>query len=111
MTLVEQIGFSKSESKDLVDMFFEQMKDTLTSGEEIKIHGFGNFRLREKQQRPGRNPKTKEDYTIAARRVVLFKSSKLLKQRIAINYNIPSANEVDIFSEVMAELISSDEVV
>lgn len=73
-------GFSKKEAADLVDQVFDSMKETLGRGEKIKISGFGNFVLRDKRQRQGRNPQTGEPITITARRVLNFKASQLLKQ-------------------------------
>ena len=72
-------GFSKKESADLVDLVFETMKETLGRGEKIKISGFGNFVVREKKQRIGRNPQTGEPIPISARRVLTFKPSQVLK--------------------------------
>jgi integration host factor subunit alpha len=73
-------GFSKKESADLVDLVFEMMKETLGRGEKIKISGFGNFVLRDKRQRPGRNPQTGDPIKISERRVLTFKASQVLKQ-------------------------------
>src|SRR5687767_16040101 len=75
-------GFSKKESADIVDLVFEMMKETLGRGEKIKISGFGNFVLRDKRQRQGRNPQTCEPITITERRVFTFKASELLKQAL-----------------------------
>jgi integration host factor subunit alpha len=75
-------GFSKKESADLVDLVFEMMKETLARGEKIKISGFGNFVLRDKKERPGLNPQTKERITISERRVLTFKASQILKQAL-----------------------------
>jgi integration host factor subunit alpha len=75
-------GFSKKESADLVDLVFETMKETLGRGEKIKISGFGNFVLRDKRQRQGRNPQTGDPIVITARRVLNFKASQLLKQAL-----------------------------
>lgn len=75
-------GFSKKEAADLVDLVFETMKETLGRGEKIKISGFGNFVLRDKRERQGRNPQTGEPITISARRVLNFKASQLLKQSL-----------------------------
>ena len=75
-------GFSKKESADIVDMVFEMMKETLGRGEKIKISGFGNFVLRDKHQRPGRNPQTGEPIKISERRVLTFKASQILKQAL-----------------------------
>ena len=76
-------GFSKKESADLVDLIFEMMKETLGRGEKIKVSGFGNFVLRDKKQRPGRNPQTGEAIEISERRVLTFKASQILK--LALN--------------------------
>ncbi len=75
-------GFSKKESSDLVDLVFETMKETLGRGEKIKISGFGNFVLRDKRQRQGRNPQTGDPIVITERRVLSFKASQLLKQAL-----------------------------
>jgi integration host factor subunit alpha len=73
-------GFSRKESAELVDLVFEMMKETLGQGEKIKISGFGNFVLRDKRQRPGRNPQTGQPIRISERRVLTFKASQILKQ-------------------------------
>jgi integration host factor subunit alpha len=75
-------GFSKKEAADLVDQIFELMKETLGRGEMIKISGFGNFVLRDKRQRQGRNPQTGEPIVISSRRVLTFKPSQLLKEEL-----------------------------
>jgi integration host factor subunit alpha len=75
-------GFSKKEAADIVDMVFEMMKETLGRGEKIKISGFGNFVLRDKRQRPGRNPQTGDPIKISERRVLTFKASQILKQAL-----------------------------
>lgn len=75
-------GFSKKESADLVDLVFEMIKETLGKGEKVKISGFGNFVLRDKRQRPGRNPQTGEAIQISERRVLTFKASQILKQAL-----------------------------
>jgi integration host factor subunit alpha len=75
-------GFSKKESADLVDLVFETLKETLGRGEKVKISGFGNFVLRDKRQRQGRNPQTGEPIVISRRRVLSFKASQLLKQAL-----------------------------
>ena len=72
-------GFSKKEAADVVEAVFELMKNTLAEGEKIKISGFGNFVVREKKARIGRNPQTGEEITISARRVLTFKPSQVLK--------------------------------
>jgi integration host factor subunit alpha len=76
----EQVGgFSKKEAADLVDQVFDTIKAVLETGEKIKISGFGNFVVREKKPRPGRNPQTGQEITIEARRVLTFKPSNVLK--------------------------------
>ena len=75
-------GFSKKESVDLVDLVFETLKETLGRGEKIKISGFGNFVLRDKRERQGRNPQTGPPIVIAERRVLSFKPSQILKQAL-----------------------------
>lgn len=75
-------GFSKKESADMVDLVFDMMKETLGRGEKIKISGFGNFVLRDKRQRPGRNPQTGDPIKISERRVLTFKASQILKQAL-----------------------------
>src|ERR1700716_2155790 len=75
-------GFSKKESADIVDLVFEMMKETLGRGEKIKISGFGNFVLRDKRQRPGRNPQTGDPIKISERRVLTFKASQILKMAL-----------------------------
>jgi integration host factor subunit alpha len=75
-------GFSRKESAELVDLVFEMMKETLGKGEKIKVSGFGNFVLRDKRQRPGRNPQTGEPIKISERRVLTFKASQILKQTL-----------------------------
>ena len=77
-----QLGMSKREAKDMVEAFFEEIRQALERGEQVKISGFGNFDLREKNQRPGRNPKTGEDIPISARRVVTFRPGQKLKARV-----------------------------
>jgi integration host factor subunit alpha len=81
----EQVGgFSKKEAADLVDQVFDTMKVVLESGEKIKISGFGNFVVREKKPRPGRNPQTGQEITIEARRVLTFKPSNVLKDALNV---------------------------
>jgi integration host factor subunit alpha len=75
-------GFSRKESAELVDLVFEMMKETLGKGEKIKVSGFGNFVLRDKRQRPGRNPQTGQPIKISERRVLTFKASQILKQTL-----------------------------
>jgi integration host factor subunit alpha len=86
-------GFSKKEAADLVDQVFDSMKETLGRGEKIKISGFGNFVLRDKRQRQGRNPQTGEPIVITARRVLNFKASQLLKQALNEGLTDPAWSE------------------
>lgn len=80
-----KIGFSKKESSDIVELVFDTLKETLERGEKIKISGFGNFVVREKRSRVGRNPQTGEAIEITARRVLTFRPSQVLKS--ALNQN------------------------
>lgn len=80
--LVEEIGLSKKDSKDLVESFFDSIRETLIQGEQVKLSGFGNFEVREKSQRPGRNPKTGEEIPITARTVVTFRPGQKLKSKV-----------------------------
>lgn len=80
--LFEKLGVSKRDAKDLVEAFFEEVRRSLENGEQVKLSGFGNFDLRDKNQRPGRNPKTGEDIPITARRVVTFRPGQKLKSQI-----------------------------
>jgi len=80
--LFEELGLNKREAKDIVEMFFEEIRRALERGEQVKLSGFGNFDLREKRQRPGRNPKTGEEIPITARRVVTFHPGQKLKSRV-----------------------------
>ena len=83
-TLYEELGINKREAKDLVDLFFEEIRVSLEANEEVKLSGCGNFELRDKRQRPGRNPKTGEDIPISARRVVTFRPGQKLKARVEV---------------------------
>lgn len=80
--LYEELGLNKREAKEIVELFFEEIKDSLAKGEQVKLSGFGKFELRDKSSRPGRNPKTGEEIPITARRVVTFKSGQKLKARV-----------------------------
>lgn len=82
-------GYSKAECAALVDLVFEMMKETLGRGEKLKMSGFGNFELRDKGSRPGRNPQTGDPIEIRARRVLTFKPSLILKQ--SLNAPLPAA--------------------
>tara|TARA_B100000959_G_scaffold1472_1_gene1595 strand:- start:91 stop:396 length:306 start_codon:yes stop_codon:yes gene_type:complete len=80
--LHEELGLNKREVKDIVELFFDEIKLSLESGNQVKISGFGNFDLRDKNERPGRNPKTGEEIPISARRVVTFRPGQKLKLRV-----------------------------
>jgi len=80
--LFKQLGLNKREAKDVVEKFFEHIRTALERGGQVKLSGFGNFDLREKRQRPGRNPKTGEAIPISARRVVTFRPGQKLKLRV-----------------------------
>lgn len=80
--LSEKLGFSKRDAKDTIEVFFEEIRQALANGEQVKLSGFGNFDLRDKSERPGRNPKTGEDIPISARRVVTFRPGQKLKSRV-----------------------------
>ncbi len=80
--LFEELGLNKREAKELVEIFFEEVRCALEQGHEVKLSGFGNFILRDKNQRPGRNPKTGEEIPISARRVVTFRPGQKLKARV-----------------------------
>ncbi len=80
--LFEKVGLNKREAKDMVEAFFDEVRDALEKGNGVKLSGFGNFQLREKPQRPGRNPKTGEEIPITARRVVTFHASQKLKATV-----------------------------
>lgn len=82
--LFEELGLNKREAKELVEMFFEQIRMALEDGRQVKLSGFGNFDLRDKNQRPGRNPKTGEEIPITARRVVTFRPGQKLKARVEL---------------------------
>ena len=80
--LYEELGLNKREAKELVELFFEEIRHALEDNEQVKLSGFGNFDLRDKSQRPGRNPKTGEEIPITARRVVTFRAGHKLKSRV-----------------------------
>jgi integration host factor subunit alpha len=80
--LNNEIGLNKREAKELDDMLFNDIKNILSEGHEVKLSGFGNFQLRDKSSRPGRNPRTGEDVEISARRVVTFKPGQKLKDSV-----------------------------
>ncbi|MFU8822411.1 MAG: integration host factor subunit alpha [Gammaproteobacteria bacterium] len=80
--LFQDMGLNKREARELVEMFFEELRAALANGEQVKLSGFGNFDLRDKNRRPGRNPKTGEEIPITARRVVTFRPGQKLKTRV-----------------------------
>ncbi len=80
--LFNEVGLNKREAKEFVDAYFEIIRQALENGENVKLSGFGNFQLREKNQRPGRNPKTGEEIPISARRVVTFRPGQKLRARV-----------------------------
>jgi len=80
--LFEELGLNKREAKEVVEAFFEEVRQSLEDGEQVKLSGFGNFDIRDKRQRPGRNPKTGEEIPITARRVVTFRPGQKLKARV-----------------------------
>lgn len=80
--LFEELGLNKREAKEIVEMFFEEIRTALENGQQVKLSGFGNFDLRDKNERPGRNPKTGEEIPITARRVVTFRPGQKLKSRV-----------------------------
>lgn len=83
-SLSEKLGFTKRDAKETVEVFFEEIRKALEDGEQVKLSGFGNFDLRDKSERPGRNPKTGEDIPISARRVVTFRPGQKLKARVEL---------------------------
>jgi integration host factor subunit alpha len=87
--LFEQVGLNKREAKDMVETFFDEIRNALERGESVKLSGFGNFQLRDKPQRPGRNPKTGEEIPITARRVVTFHASQKLKSMVESTHKTP----------------------
>ena len=87
--LQTQLGMSKREAHQLVHRLFEIMKDTLSRGDDLLISGFGKFSVRQKRARRGRNPQTKERMTLAARKVLVFKSSGVLRRRINEGFELP----------------------
>ena len=83
-SLFNELGLNKREARELVDIFFEDLRVSLASAEQVKLSGFGNFDLRDKNQRTGRNPKTGEEIPITARRVVTFHPGQKLKKRVEV---------------------------
>lgn len=83
--IFEKVGFSKKDVAEVVELTFEKIKESLEKEENVKISGFGNFMVRKKRARRGRNPQTGKDMTITARRVLTFKPSQLLKDSVNTN--------------------------
>ena len=81
-SLFNAIGLNKKEARELVDLFFQELEASLAVGEQIKLSGFGNFDLRDKKERPGRNPRTGEKIPVSARRVVTFRPGQKLQARV-----------------------------
>ena len=81
--LNEKLGLNKAESKELVEAFFDEIKKSLINNEEVKLSGFGNFKILNKRERPGRNPKTGEPAIISARKVVTFKAGQKLRKKMS----------------------------
>ncbi len=81
-SLFNKLGLNKKEARELVALFFQELEASLAVGEQVKLSGFGNFDLRDKKERPGRNPKTGEKIPVAARRVVKFRPGNKLKARV-----------------------------
>ena len=92
-TLFEQLGLNKREAKEFVELFFEKIRESLENGESVKLSGFGGFSVRDKKSRPGRNPKTGEEVPVTPRRVVTYKASQKVKDRIAKN-NLSESDRV-----------------
>lgn len=80
--LYEELGLNKREAREIVELFFEEIRAALESGRQVKLSGFGNFDLRDKKERPGRNPKTGEQIPISARRVVTFRPGQKLRAKV-----------------------------
>ncbi|MGA3124232.1 MAG: integration host factor subunit alpha [Polyangiaceae bacterium] len=104
-------GFSRKESAELVDLVFEMMKETLGRGEKLKVSGFGNFVLRDKRQRPGRNPQTGQPINITERRVLTFKASQILKQALNLRIDSAAANGSGATATVLAASAAADALV
>ena len=81
--LFDELGLNKREAKEFIELFFEEVRSALENGENVKFSGFGSFWVRDKPQRPGRNPKTGEEIPVSARRVVTYKASQKIKDRVA----------------------------
>lgn len=91
--LFDKVGLNKREAKEMVEVFFEEVRTALESGDSVKLSGFGIFQLRDKPQRPGRNPRTGEEMPITARRVVTFHASRKLKAMVEVAHAGPRAEQ------------------
>jgi integration host factor subunit alpha len=89
--LFEELGLNKREAKEMVESLFDEIRASLSHNENVKLSGFGNFDLRDKRQRPGRNPKTGEEVAVSARRVVTFRPGQKLKERVEL-YSAAQSN-------------------
>ena len=92
-SLFNELGLNKREARELIGILFEDLRVSLANGEQVKLSGFGNFDLRDKNQRTGRNPKTGEEVPITARRVVTFRPGQKLKKRVEVNAGIGGYRE------------------
>jgi len=81
--LNKKLGLNKTESKEIIENFFSEITDTLMQNEDVKLSGFGNFELIQKKERPGRNPKTGDEVTVSARRVVTFRAGQKLRGKVS----------------------------
>lgn len=97
--LVDQLGINRRNAKTMVDTFFELMSETLIRGEELKLSGFGNFQVRAKNERPGRNPRTGEPVAITPRHVVTFHASAILKDMAQHSTLVPPASHLPLESK------------
>lgn len=93
--LFQTIGLNKRETREMVELFFEEIRQCLESGERVKLSGFGNFDLRDKNSRPGRNPKTGQEVPITARRVVTFHAGQKLKAQVEHHANTKQSSHAD----------------
>ena len=103
--IYERVGFSKKEAAELVEKVFEIMKETLAEGEKVKISGFGNFVVREKNERKGRNPQTGQEILLDARRVLTFKPSLVLKNVL----NETEVTDADRAAEAEADALAAQD--
>ncbi len=106
--LFEELGLNKREAKEIVELFFDEIRDSLENNVQVKLSGFGNFDLREKGERPGRNPKTGEEIPITARRVVTFRPGQKLKARVEAYAGGAGAEDEAAGGEAVADM--ADEV-